>query len=581
MHKHTLTYFGIALGIAVLVTASFLFNLFAGPERFLEDLLMSPRAVDPRITIVSIDSESLQNIGAWPWPRAVFAKAFSNLNAAAPKAVALDVIMADASRSGAADDAALKNALLHVTYPLVLPVEGGTLLLEKNAPPEASELITPLQSFLAAPNVSLAHVNLVLDADGVARNVPLEIRNGEQAFPSLARAALQKAGVHIEGRNSLERIVYAAPPGGIREIPFSRFLEDNPPDLSGDIVFIGVTSPDLHDEKPTPLSRGTEMPGIEIQANIANMLLQGYRLASPPVWLEVLYILFLALLPAFFFSRFRNSLSPLIASLVLGAGIVFLDAVLFDQGVLLNIIHTTLACLLSAGVLLAYRYFREEREKRELREVFSKYVAGDVLSEIMKNPKAVVLGGEEKEITVLFSDIRGFTTLSEKVTPKELVRILNIYFTAMTEEILKNKGVLDKYIGDAIMAFWGAPLDDADQAEHALQAAAGMMRRLAEVNAGLEANGDPTIAIGIGIYTGPAVVGNIGSRERFDYTAMGDTVNVASRLEGLNKEHKTTLIIGESTRQKLKNDWQTELLGDVHVKGRNEEVKIYTVRNII
>jgi adenylate cyclase len=200
----------------------------------------------------------------------------------------------------------------------------------------------------------------------------------------------------------------------------------------------------------------------------------------------------------------------------------------------------------------------------------------------------VSLGGEEKEITVFFSDIRGFTTLSEKTTPKELVRILNRYFTAMSEEILKNAGVLDKYIGDAIMAFWGAPVDDPGQADNALKAALGMLAKLKELNEELRASGDPEINIGIGIYTGPAVVGNMGSEQRFDYTVMGDTVNVASRLEGLNKEYQTRLIIGESTKNKItlrlaqgEKDYKFRFLGSVAVKGRKEPLNIYTLEDII
>ncbi len=218
-----------------------------------------------------------------------------------------------------------------------------------------------------------------------------------------------------------------------------------------------------------------------------------------------------------------------------------------------------------------------ERYKRELKMLFSKYVSPQVLHTMLDNPSSVSLGGEEREITVLFSDIRGFTTLSEAVTPKELVRILNKYFTAMTGEVLRHGGVLDKYIGDAIMAFWGAPLSDAHQADHAVRAAQGMLVRLRVLNEELRAAGDPEIHIGVGIYTGPAVVGNMGSDLRFDYTAMGDTVNIASRLEGLNKEYKTEIIIGESTKEKLRDKVQFRSLGAVKVKGRNEPVLIYAV----
>lgn len=216
-----------------------------------------------------------------------------------------------------------------------------------------------------------------------------------------------------------------------------------------------------------------------------------------------------------------------------------------------------------------------------MKNLFSKYVSKDVLEEILKDPAKVKLGGEEKEVTVFFSDIRGFTALSEKTAPKELVRILNKYFTLMTNEVLENSGVLDKYIGDAIMAFWGAPIEDRRQAENALKAALGMLEKLKELNKELKSNGDPEINIGIGLYSGPAVVGNIGSDLRFDYTVMGDTVNVASRLESLNKEYKTQIIIGETTKNKLEGDHKFKFLGSVAVKGRKELLNIYTIENFI
>ena len=178
---------------------------------------------------------------------------------------------------------------------------------------------------------------------------------------------------------------------------------------------------------------------------------------------------------------------------------------------------------------------------------------------------------------MLFSDIRGFTSISEKTTPRELVRILNTYFSSITKKIIENDGVLDKYIGDAIMAFWGAPIPEPKQADKAVKAALEMLEELKKINIQFLASGDPEIKIGIGIYTGKAIVGNIGSEHRFDYTAIGDTVNIASRIEGLTKEYKTEIIIGESTKNKLTENFSVTLLGKTNVKGKLEEVTIYSV----
>lgn len=571
-------YLIISILIGGVLCVSFSNNFFAGFESFFEDLLFSPKPLSSEIVIVAIDNESLNRIGQWPWPRAIFARVFEAMSARPPKSVALDVVFADASRLGEKDDIEFEKALATVPYPVTLPLEAHSLILNNSKAPYTNSVTLPI--FLSSAGTGLGHVNLILDKDGVVRRFPPVIRYETKEFRNFAYETIKKNGEGIpqeENIQSTMRIVYAGPPGSVRRIPLYRFLEAEPPDVQGKLVFIGVTASDLHDEKPTPFSRGTQMPGIEIQANIANMFLSGYRLQDIPRRAMFVWILFAAIVPALFFRFFKRSWMPVLITLIFGAVQFVIMLLLFERGAVPNFVHINLAWILSMGSFVVYRYMIEEREKRELKAAFSKYVSSDVLQEIMKNPAKIALGGEEREITVLFSDIRGFTTLSEKTTPKELVRILNKYFTAMTNEILKHHGVLDKYIGDAIMAFWGAPLADADQAKNALLAARGMAERLKAVNRELAERGDPTIAIGIGIYTGPAIVGNMGSEERFDYTAMGDTVNVASRLEGLNKEYKTTLIVGESTKNKLGEEFRAKFLGAVPVKGRSEPVRIYAV----
>ncbi len=250
---------------------------------------------------------------------------------------------------------------------------------------------------------------------------------------------------------------------------------------------------------------------------------------------------------------------------------------LFDFGFILPISNLIFAIIFSATALFVYRFLIVEKEKRQLRHTFSRYVSNEVVSEIMKNPEAIALGGEEREVTVFFSDIRGFTTISEGMSSPKLVAMLNRYFTLMTGEIIKNRGTLDKYIGDAIMAFWGAPLSDENQVDNALKTAVSMIAKLKELNKELTEEGLPEIKIGIGLFNGKAVVGNIGSTERLSYTAMGDTVNTASRLEGLNKEYGTQIIVGESVMKKAKDKYIFKFLGAVKVKGKNEEVNVYTI----
>ena len=267
--------------------------------------------------------------------------------------------------------------------------------------------------------------------------------------------------------------------------------------------------------------------------------------------------------------------TALFGNMLAGAGHLLAAVILFQNGIAANLIHINFAWILSLASLFSYRFFSVKKEKREIKNLFSKYVSRDVLAEILRNPGKVSLGGEEKEITILFCDIRGFTALSEQTTPRELVSLLNRYFSAMTEKILEKGGVLDKYIGDAIMAFWGAPIENENQADGAFEAALGMLENLEELNKELKSTGKPEIRIGIGIYTGRAVVGNVGSHLRFDYTAIGDSVNTASRLEGLTKEYKTNIIIGESVKNKLKKNYNLKFLDSVIVKGKLKPVNIY------
>ncbi|MCX6129035.1 MAG: adenylate/guanylate cyclase domain-containing protein, partial [Proteobacteria bacterium] len=223
-----------------------------------------------------------------------------------------------------------------------------------------------------------------------------------------------------------------------------------------------------------------------------------------------------------------------------------------------------------------YKYMTEEREKKMVKGAFQHYLSPEVIDQVLQNPDQLKLGGEKKELTVFFSDVRGFTTISETLTPEKLSELMNEYFTPMTSIVLRSKGVLDKYIGDAIMAFWGAPLQLENPAETACQAAIEMLYALDKLRMEFKAKGFPDIDIGIGLNTGPMSVGNMGSGERFTYTVMGDAVNLGSRLEGLTKEYGIKIMISEFTQAKLsKEKFFTRDLDDIRVKGKNEPVKVF------
>lgn len=572
----------LALTVGVVISLSFIFGIFTGLEYFFEDQLFQKKPVNSDIVIISIDNDSIQNIGQWPWPREVFAKFLENLNNNTPRGLAIDVIFSEASRIGNSDDWRLQNTLEQLKYPVIMATEASLQINKKQA--EIEKLLLPLPQF-QTKNTTLGMVNVISDSDGVVRRFPISAKDIEtnKSYNTLAYELLIKAGIPIPEENKLlplNRIVYSGETGSIRRIPFYRALQDKTvqKELAGKLVFIGATADDLHDSKPTPMSRGTEMPGVEIHANIANMLISGDRLVPIGTFATIAWIILAVIISSLFF-LFGKKLSVIIVGNIF-FGIIYLISIiiLFERGIVVNFIHIELSWILATIVLFLYRFFIVEREKREMKKTFGKYVSPSVLKQITENPSAVKLGGEEKEITVLFSDIRGFTTMSEKTTPPELVRILNTYFSAITKKIIENDGVLDKYIGDAIMAFWGAPISEPKQADRAVKAGLEMLEELNRLNKTLASQGDPEIKIGVGIYTGKAVVGNIGSEHRFDYTAIGDTVNTASRLEGLNKEYKTEIIIGESTKNQLTEEFKITPLGSANVKGKMEALKIYNVK---
>jgi adenylate cyclase len=576
-------YAPVGLIIGLLFAWGYWAGVFSGPENFFEDLLYSVKPIDGRIVILAVDNESLAKLGQWPWPRKLFADTLEKLNAAPPRVLAFDILFAEPSRYGMGDDSALAQSVEALDYPIIFPVEANNLFLAKEDLPTADFFVEPISVLTESPKVTLGQVNIVVDKDGVVRNAPLEVRGRQSGkiYKSLPYEAVAQSGLNIPQAATLKlvnRIVYAAPAGSIRTVPFWRAAEGEAGELLKDkIVFLGVTAPDLHDTRLVPFGKENEMSGVEIQANVANMLLQGYRVNSLPKAYNALWIIFAALLPALFFGFFKRLRWAFIMSAAAGLGQIIIVVALFQAGIAVNIVHLTLAWFISMFGQFAYRYFVGEREKHQLKDIFSRYVSKEVVKEIMKDPTKVRLGGEEKTITVFFSDIRSFTALSEHTPPVKLVEILNRYFTAMTGEVLSHKGVLDKYIGDAIMAFWGAPIDDPEQADHAMAAAVSMSKKLKKLNEEFVKEGRDPINIGMGLYLGPAVVGNMGSELRLNYTAMGDTVNVASRLEGLNKEFKTQIIVGESLKNKVKTPYDWKSLGSVQVKGRAEPVNIFTI----
>jgi len=316
------------------------------------------------------------------------------------------------------------------------------------------------------------------------------------------------------------------------------------------------------------------MPGVQIHAAIADDILSNRFIWGESTSVRAASVLVVAMvvgLVATLTAAWWATGVTLAFIVVFGASTFWL----FARGYWMNLSQPVLASTLALFGGVAYQYFVEGREKRKMKKLFGQYVSKDVYDHLVANPDLARLGGARRDMTVLFSDIRDFTTVSERGQPEEIVHTLNEYFTRMVQLVFQNGGTLDKFVGDMVMALFGAPLDDPDHADHAVETALEMIVELRKLNEGWKAEGRPALDIGIGINTGPMIAGNIGSDLVMSYTVIGDAVNLGSRLESLNKQYGTRIIISEFTKAQLKRQYVLKPLGDVIVKGKTKPVSIF------
>jgi adenylate cyclase len=443
------------------------------------------------------------------------------------------------------------------------------------------------------------YFNIFPDPDGTVRWAPLVIQYQDRYYCALSLAVLQKyldnppLGLRIaefgveqmrlgnlpiptneEGRLLIK---YRGPQKTFPHYSATDVIHGRIPDgaFRGKIVLVGATAIGIYDIRVTPFEH--VFPGLEIHANVIDSILQGDFLHRPN-WITLVDILVIAVLGlalGALLHRVRAHWGALIGG-ALFLSILVLGKILFEaRGVWMNLTYPTLNLGFIYLGVTGYRYMTEEKEKKKIRGAFQYYLTASVVEEMLKNPDKLKLGGEKKDLTVLFSDIRGFTSISERMTPEGLVKFLNEYLTTMTNIVFKYDGLLDKYMGDAIMAIWGAPLDQPDHVKRACLAALDMVEELHRLQKKWSAEGMPYLNIGIGVNAGPMVVGNMGSDRRFDYTVMGDSVNLGSRLEGLNKTYGTNIIASEMTFEKVREEFLGRELDLVRVKGKDRPVKIY------
>lgn len=443
------------------------------------------------------------------------------------------------------------------------------------------------------------YFNAFPDTDGVIRWAPLVIKFGENYYASLALSTLVQylewpmlnlhiAEYGVDGilldklripTDEAGRLLvnYLGPPSTFPHYSVSDILAGRIPaeKIKGKIVLVGATATGVYDMRNTPFS--SVYPGVEIHATVIdNILHQNFLVHSGWIkFIDLCIILFVGLLVGVFLPRLKAVAGIMFSLALLIAFILINRAIYVHWNIWMNVVYPALTIATAYLGITVYRYVTEEKEKKKIRGAFQYYLTASVVNEILKDPNKLKLGGDKKNLSVLFSDIRGFTTISEKLSPENLVQLLNEYLTAMTNIVFKYDGLLDKYIGDAVMAVFGAPLNQPDHARRACLTAIEMMSTLKRLQVKWETEGWPPINIGIGINTGDMVVGNMGSEMRFDYTVMGDSVNLASRLEGTNKEYGTNIIISEFTHNVIKDDFFCRELDAVRVKGKKRPVQIF------
>ncbi len=345
------------------------------------------------------------------------------------------------------------------------------------------------------------------------------------------------------------------------------------------ICIIGLTAVGTHDYNPIPYEATYPMVGTH--GNIINSILTEQFITKTPRETNLIILFALAIIVGTALS-FLSSIIGLIFTIIILAGVFIMSLHLFNNGIWINLATPSLAALFAYLGITSYKFSTEEKAKREIKSAFSKYVSPDIIEDIMKDPSKLQLGGTRKELTVLFSDIRSFTTYSEKRNPEEVVSILNEYLDAMTKVIVEHKGTLDKYVGDEIMAVFGAPRYEPPEisAKRAVIASIKMLERLKELHKKWAAEGLEPLDIGIGVNTGDMVVGNMGSELRMDYTVIGDAVNLGARVEALTRNYDSYLIISESTFKYVKDIIEYRPLEAIKVKGKNIPVMIYDVTGI-
>lgn len=574
-----------------------------------------------KVVLVEIDGKSIDKIGRWPWKRNVIAQLIKKIDKLGAKTIALDMVFSEYSNKK--DDEILTKAISD-SKKVVLGFffrsqekKNEKDIANKNLPDYCIENIQvigevdtiPIKNFptaetniypISSAGVGKGFFSVFPDSDGILRRLHLIAAFDGYLMPSLSLAAIsnylsQPIFVIIDKYGVVElkvdnKKIPVSNTGSLlinfygkgHTIPHVSAIDILQGHVSKDIlkdklIFLGVTEKAVGDLVPTPTD--PNFPGTEVHCTMASNILQNFYLVrNTYVYLiDFLSLLIIPVILTTISMKTKNTLLSLLNFFVFGVLYVFFNIYLFSAyNIRIATIYPFVQFILSFVLLESYRNFVIEQRSRYLKKAFSSYIAKELVNEVLRSPEKLKLGGEKRVVTVLFLDIRDFTYISENLNPEDLVNLLNSFFGPVTDIILKNKGMLDKYIGDAIMALFNVPVDLPDHAKAAVKSAKEIIECVKDFNDIYNKKGYPQIRVGIGINTGEAVVGNLGTKTRFDYTAIGDTVNLASRVEGLNKYFNTNVLMTEYTAKKLsQEDFLIRYIGKVIVKGKTSPVKLY------
>ena len=596
----------LTFGILLAVKIADPYLVEATRLKFYDYIMLDKSKQSEQIVVINLGEKAIEKYGQWPFPRKVHAEIINDIYSRGAGLVGTTVLMPDADRMGT--DAVLADTLKQAPVILSQTVQAdcgrpssrdvrrtGVAVVGDG---EATEFlpqypcvlsnIAPLQEAAAGVGIT----STLPESDGVVRRVPLLSQSSGEYYPAFAIEMLRVAA----GDSSYQAKINQTGVEALRVPQFDTIKTDeygrvfiNPnytfptyeygaqslPDLTGKMVVLGVTAAGVANPVATPA--GAKFPH-QLQASLLETLIAGDSV-SIPNWtpLADLGAFFILTLAMIVFSRVRFSIIYIGA---LFAAYLYLPMYLFGKyGIILDVSYNIVASLLIYMHIYTVKFISEFLQKQQIKKQFGTYLSPAMVEKLQKNPDLLKLGGESRELSIMFTDVRGFTAISEHYgeNVQGLTKIMNRYMTAMTARIIENEGTLDKYIGDAQMAFWNAPLDDKDHALNAVRTGLAMIKDLEAFNAEVEAEGVPAFGMGLGINTATVVVGNMGSVQRFDYTCLGDGVNLASRLEGQSKPYGVGIILGPTTAEYVKDAYQTIELDLIAVKGKTEPARIFTV----